>query len=100
MSNSQDYRMPDRRVRRPYESVLQLVETYLVAECVNEMRNDFKQHTNQDLAKTIKPIDPFFIPLEEEIKSEIEAQKKIVTKAKSSGKENLYFDELFKLARK
>lgn len=100
MSNSQDYKMPDRRVRRPYESVLQLVETYLVAECVNEMRNDFKQHTNQDLAKTIKPIDPFFIPLEEEIKSEIEAQKKIVTKAKSSGKENLYFDELFKLARK
>ena len=100
MSNSQNYKLPDRRVRRPYESVLQLVETYLVAECINEMRNDFKQHTNQDLAKTIKPIAPFFLPLEEEIKKAIEAQEAIVEKAKVSGKEDVYSEAVFKLARK
>ena len=100
MNNSQSYRAPERRIRRPYESVLQLVETYLVAECVDEMRNDFKQHTDQDLAKTIKPIDPFFVPLENEIKNAIKDQEDAAEKAKSKKDDETYSDALFKLARK
>lgn len=99
MSSFQDFKVLDNRTRRPYESVLQLVETYLVSECVVEARNDFVRTTDNDLAKIIKPIDPFFDQLEEEIKNSIEKQNNVVFKAKEASNTNAYSDAMYKLAK-
>lgn len=99
MSSSQDFKVSDNRTRRPYESVLQLVETYLVSECVVEIRSDSARKTDSDLAKTVKPIDPFFDQLEDEIKDSIEKQNNVVFKAKEAANTSAYSDAMYKLAK-
>lgn len=99
MSSFQDFKGSNSRVRRPYESVLQLVETYLVSECVNEMRADFKQTTEADLLKTIKPIDPFFTPLEEKVQEALKKQREVVVKFKEKGDDDKYVEAMVKLAK-